>query len=128
MADSHKPGAESTELATAALTGRTSAMTTPIDTWDVLTPAIDTRVRADYAVAENVLTLQGELHGDDFPNAEVYVTDRVGNSLMLHMFQTEGGRQLGPVLHLPGEGEDELGLIDATIPLNTDGSFRMTCE
>jgi hypothetical protein len=94
----------------------------------LLTPDIDTRLQAEYLFQDKSLTLQGEVTGDDFPNAEVYVTDRVGNSILLDTFQTDGGRDLGPLLHLPGSGEDSLASFNTQVPLNDDGAFRMTCE
>lgn len=92
------------------------------------TPSIDSRLHLDYCATDDALHVAGELSGDDFPNAEVYVTDRVGNSVLLSSFATDGGQHTGPLLHLWGKGDASLGSFDETIAVGKDGTFRMTCE
>lgn len=104
-----------------------SAASNPL-TYATVTPDIHTRLQADYLREDNNLILQGDVTGDDFPNAEVYVSDRIGNSILLETFQTSGGRTLGPLLDLPGAGDEPLVAFNASIPLQADGTFRMTCE
>jgi hypothetical protein len=50
----------------------------------------------------------GDLSGDGFPNAEVFV-ERKGVRTMLLTWATPGTRQLGPPEYLPGTGHENMG-------------------
>ncbi len=72
----------------------------------------------------DTLTVTTLLHGNDFPNSELFVQDTAGNSVFLNGFETSGGRQTGPFLHLAGEGKEMLGgQRDTQIKLDKAGHF-----
>jgi len=73
-----------------------------------LAPAIDTFVDVQVVFGERRMQIQGSVRGDDFPNAEVFVIDRFGNSSLLLDFQTTGGRETGPMTRLWGAHEKQV--------------------
>ena len=51
----------------------------------------------------------GHLYGDAFPDAEVFVLNSLNQPTMLITFATQGTPNLGPVLLLPGDNNDDMG-------------------
>jgi hypothetical protein len=50
----------------------------------------------------------GDMDGDAFPNAELFVQYK-GTSTMLHTFTTPGGQETGPLQYLPGKNARPMG-------------------
>ena len=73
-----------------------------------MAPTIDTFVDAYVIFRERTLQIEGTVRGDDFPNAEVFVVDRMGGSVLLFDFKTSGGQQTGPMTRLWGAHEKQL--------------------
>jgi hypothetical protein len=73
-----------------------------------LAPAIDTFVDAHVVFGDRNMQLEGTVRGDDFPNAEVFVVDRMGGSIVLLDFKTTGGQQTGPMTRLWGAHEKQV--------------------
>ena len=51
----------------------------------------------------------GYLYGDAFPNVEVFVVNHENDATMLDTFATQGGRQTGPYVYLPGNNDRPMG-------------------
>ena len=98
----------------------------------VLSPDIDTDVQVAYRSDGQTLTLDGTVWGDQFPNAEVLVSDRAQNGVLLDTFQTGGDQNFGPLFHLPGDASRadgskfELMHFQAQIALDPEGNFAAT--
>ncbi len=91
-----------------------------IDQFTKLTVNIDGNVKKDHN-----LNISGTISGDDFPNQESMVYDSKGNGVWLGSFETSGDRQLGPVLDLPYENEENVNInINVKIKVNKDGVFQ----
>ncbi|MBM3623548.1 MAG: hypothetical protein FJX20_23000 [Alphaproteobacteria bacterium] len=90
-------------------------------------PEIDTMVTAkiDFSTA-NRMTISGEVHGDNFPNLEVFVhCYRSRTSAILVDGRTTGGRDSGPGTRLFGShATHRIAKFDAALSL--DGSGRLT--
>jgi hypothetical protein len=73
--------------------------------------APDIDVKLDMAVDATLYqtVYRGNLYGDAFPNAEVFVVDSKDRATMLHTFTTSGGRETGPVELLPGDNNRPMG-------------------
>ena len=52
---------------------------------------------------------EGILHGDAFPNTEVFVVNSKDQATMLDTFTTDGGRNSGPIFNLPGNNDRPMG-------------------
>lgn len=75
-------------------------------------PDID--VRLDMAVlltSGGQACYAGNLYGDRFPDAEVFIINSQKQSRMLLTFTTPGGPNIGPIAYLPGDGTDNMGLF-----------------
>lgn len=70
-------------------------------------PAIDTFLDVSVAFSARGMQIEGTVRGDDFPNAEVFIVDRVGNSAMLFDFKTTGGKETGPITRLWGSHDKQ---------------------
>jgi hypothetical protein len=73
-------------------------------------PDIDTivHVRIDFG-APKALRITGEVFGDNFPNLEIFILCYHTNQTALLLDgRTGGGRNTGPMLHLWGEGNNNL--------------------
>lgn len=91
----------------------------------LISPDIDTYVYLTVSMSETQLTLEGEVKGDDFPNAEVFVTDERRGAVLLFAYETTGGAVTGPVTRLMGSHAGRsLGSFSKRISLNGDGSIR----
>jgi hypothetical protein len=89
-----------------------------------LSPDIDRTLNLRATVSNGRLNIDGNVLGDVFPNAEAFVTDSAGNSIMLGHFETSMGSNEGPLLGLPGEGSTPLMNFSQSIPLCPGGTFR----
>jgi hypothetical protein len=89
-------------------------------------PDIDSDVELSYEQKPHALEVAGDVWGDRFPNAELFLSDRSGTSVMMGTFQTQAGAA-GPLLELFGAGArvpaSELIGFHAEIPLDPDGNF-----
>lgn len=91
----------------------------------LVSPDIDTYVHITVNMSKSQLTLKGEVKGDNFPNAEVFVTDSKGGAVLLSSFETDGGQTTGPIVRLWGGSADNLlSSFFKRISLNGDGSIR----
>ena len=87
-------------------------------------PSIDTYVDIHIVFRSQALVVSGSVRGDDFPNAEVFVTDAAGGSILLFEFGTTGGQSTGPIARLVGEHSSQiLGTFSSRISLMRDGAF-----
>ena len=92
-----------------------------------LTPDINTfvNVTADFHF-QNVLRINGEVFGDNFPNLEVFVIClRSRQTALLLDGQTTGGRDSGPLWRLNSSNNKFLlGKFGATLPLSIRGELE----
>lgn len=87
-------------------------------------PDIDTYVDIHAAFGPRSVTIEGTVRGDDFPNAEVFVVDGLGHSVLLWDFSTTGGQDTGPMTRLAGPHEtNTLGSFSKTIATLPSGAF-----
>jgi hypothetical protein len=87
-------------------------------------PDIDTFVDISFSWGIGELVISGEVRGDNFPNAEIFLLDAAGNPALLFDFRTGGGRNTGPFTRLAGSHERQtLGSINTRIPLDRFGNF-----
>ncbi len=87
-------------------------------------PDIDTFVDMSARFSSRLLILEGGVRGDAFPNAEVFVYDGVGKSVMVWDFTTTGGADTGPFTMLAGSGaSNHLGRFYMAIALQPSGGF-----
>jgi hypothetical protein len=79
-------------------------------------PDIDTRLDLEVAEGSQSITLSGTLRGDPFPDAEVFIADSRGNSVMLDSYMTPLNPLTGPYVWLIGNRDLRLGTFKVTIP------------
>jgi hypothetical protein len=80
----------------------------------LLSPEIDTRldlIGSVDAAPSGQICYYGNLYGDQFPNAEVFVVNSENQPTMLLTFTTPGGPNSGPIQYLPGDGIDNMGMF-----------------
>jgi hypothetical protein len=73
--------------------------------------APDIDVKLDLAVQATFAQTcyRGNLYGDAFPNAEVFVVDPGDHATMLQTFTTSGEPKTGPSEYLPGDNNRMMG-------------------
>jgi hypothetical protein len=87
-------------------------------------PPIDTFVDVQVVFRPTAIELSGIVRGDNFPNAEIFVTDAQGQSVMLFEYATTGGRNTGPFTRLAGTHADQvLGDFSKRVPIVAGGAF-----
>lgn len=87
-------------------------------------PDIDTFVDMKAMFLPGAMTLEARVRGDGFPNAEVFVYDGVGKSVLLWDFTTSGDRNIGPLTMLSGSHSSlRLGSFFKVISLRPGGGF-----
>ncbi len=92
-------------------------------TWD-----IDVHTNLDIDVSDidggnQLLSISGQISGDEFPNAEAYVSDANGNSVFLGVFVTQSGPQEGPTMTLFGDKNNPMMNINMGIETDKNGIF-----
>ena len=97
-------------------------------TWD-----IDLHSNLDISVTDGengnqILSIVGTVSGDQFPNAEGFVTDTDGNSIFLGIFATESGPIKGPIITLAGDKNASMFDVNISIQVNQDGIFQGVWE
>lgn len=89
-------------------------------------PDIDTFVNArfDFGMG-NLMRIQGEVFGDNFPNLEVFLLCyRSGNTCLLIDGRTTGNRRTGPMTRLMGDHRDQsLGRLSGVVLMTPEGEF-----
>lgn len=90
----------------------------------LLSPNIDTQLEFVAFLKGGGLFVAGQLLGDGFPNAEVFVRDNRRQGHMLLQFQTPHGPTLGPLTRLPFDGTRRLGQFKEGIRLNDRLQFN----
>ena len=110
----HKATAHPTITASAA----SQAMHVALAASNPLVPgAADIDVKLDMTI-QTIATMahyKGRLHGDAFPNAEVFVVNSENQATMLHEFSTEGSAAFGPYHYLPFDFDRSMGTFDDTV-------------
>jgi hypothetical protein len=87
-------------------------------------PAIDTFLDFQVVFRKHTLELSGTLRGDNFPNAEVFVTDATGQAALIFEFATDGGQTTGPMTRLAGDNSgQQLGTFSKRLALLKGGAF-----
>lgn len=87
-------------------------------------PAIDTYLDMQVTFRSQAIELSGTMRGDDFPNAEVFVTDATGQAVLIFEFATDGGQTTGPMTRLAGDHSGQvLGTFSKRISLVKGGAF-----
>jgi hypothetical protein len=71
-------------------------------------PDIDTFIGITLTRSAGTCVVNGALHGDCFPNAEVFYVESPLRPIVLAHFETKGGRHTGPMRHLAGAHKDQL--------------------
>jgi|GEM_PF-1671135 len=87
----------------------------------ILTPDIDIKGGISATVKDNVLSIQGQIRGDGFPDAETFVKDNSGQSLMLGTYNH--GDLGSPIWSLPGDGNQEMINLNIQVELDDNGNF-----
>ena len=77
-------------------------------------PDIDLHLNLSIQRTGNVTCFQGDLRGDAFPSAEVFVTG-LSQSKMLHTFATSGGQETGGLLLLPFDHKRLMGTFNPCV-------------
>jgi len=86
-------------------------------------PSIDTRVEVTLERSPGMLQAYGVVYGDQFPNAELYLTDGSGQSRVLGNFATSGGPN-GPFYMLFGQHLDRpFYRFFADVSVDSAGNF-----
>jgi RHS repeat-associated protein len=90
---------------------------------EYLTP--DINLQASFFIDEGsgYIDVSTVMFGDAFPNAETFITDGYGNSVMLNAFETEGSPNLGPFEFLPGSNDRYMGDSGHRIYFDESGRF-----
>jgi hypothetical protein len=80
-------------------------------------PDIDLHLNIKIERTDRGRTFSGDLRGDAFPSAEIFVTGDLGGrpSTMLHTSQAQGGPEAGPLL-LFGDNRRSMGIFYQFIP------------
>jgi hypothetical protein len=87
-------------------------------------PDIDTFVDVTFGWGTSTLTAQGQVRGDNFPNAELFLKDTHGRGALLFDFRTGGGQHTGPFTRLFGAHATQiLGSFSASIALDAGANF-----
>jgi hypothetical protein len=87
-------------------------------------PDIDTFVDLSVNWTVGRMLIDGQVRGDNFPNAEAFVLDTHGRGVIIFDFRTGGGQDSGPFTRLFGSHSKQvLGSIAASIPLDAAGNF-----
>jgi hypothetical protein len=87
-------------------------------------PNLDTQIAFAARERDGALCVAGEVTGDGFPNAEIFIEDDAGTRQLLFDYRTGSGR-LGPLYRLIGNGDDEvLGTFMAVLPVDDDDHFN----
>jgi RHS repeat-associated protein len=87
-------------------------------------PDIDLGADIKLHESKGALTITSLLHGNNFPNSELFVEDTAGNKVFLNAFETSAGRNTGPFFHLFGAGKERLGgQREIQIQLDDSGHF-----
>jgi hypothetical protein len=84
-------------------------------------PDIDVQVNLTVKRRDRRLEFSGSLMGDAFPNAEVFVRDAAGDTVMLHTFATAGDSESGPMVYLPGDNRRPMGTFARSVLVNPIG-------
>jgi hypothetical protein len=85
---------------------------------------IDLHVAMKIVVKNRYFGVQAQLHGDSFPNAEMFVADQRGSARMLLTYETSSGPTLGPYVNLPGDRSRHMNSICLSWPVDSAGYFR----
>lgn len=86
-------------------------------------PDIDTFVDFEARLQSDRALFRGTVRGDGFPNAEVFLVDPAGNTLLLLDFRTKSG-DAGPFTRLMGSGAgNKLADFSQTVALGRDGTL-----
>lgn len=86
-----------------------------------LTPNIDIKGAMKITEDKGLLNIKGQIKGDGFPNAETFIKDKKGQSVMLGTY--EHGAAGSPLWSLPGDGNKPMITVNVQIELNKDGNF-----
>ena len=78
---------------------------------------------SDIDGGNQLLSISGQISGDEFPNAEAYVSDANGNSVFLGVFVTQSGPQEGPTMTLFGDKNNPMMNINMGIETDKNGIF-----
>ena len=87
-----------------------------------LSPDIDVHTDFDLRMEEDRLHVSGRMTGDQFPSAEVVLTDPRGQTLLVHGYATSGG-ELSPYVELPFDGDADMGRFEMEVILDRDKNF-----
>lgn len=82
---------------------------------------IDVQVSVKVIKREGKIEFSGNLTGDAFPDAEVFVRDAAGEAVMLHTFETEGTAETGPYKFLPGHNHRPMGGFAKSVKVSPIG-------
>ena len=79
--------------------------------------APDIDVKMDMTVTAGTVQnhYNGQVYGDAFPDAEVFIVDPSEHATVLDDFSTKGGRETGPAEYLPGDNNRPMGAFSIDI-------------
>jgi hypothetical protein len=82
---------------------------------------IDIQLNMRVEKDRNGLAVAGNLRGDGFPNAEVFLRDAAGDAVFVHTYETPGGADTGPYEYLPGHNFRMMGSFHKRIAITEIG-------
>ncbi len=86
-----------------------------------LTPDIDIKGLMNITEKDGILSIKGQISGDGFPDAETFIKDNSGQSLMLGTYNH--GSMGNPAWSLPGDGNKQMIGVNVQVELTKDGNF-----
>ncbi len=88
---------------------------------------IDNHINATLTkdVSKGILNIKGSGYGDKFPSVEAFITDNIGNKVILGAAGHNGPNEnMGPFLNLPGDNMRFLFKFNFSINIDKDGNFK----
>jgi hypothetical protein len=86
-----------------------------------LTPDIDIKGAMNIVEKGGILNIKGQIKGDGFPDAETFIKDKSGQSIMLGTYNHSSTGS--PVWSLLGDGNQQMIDVNVQIKLDKKGDF-----
>jgi RHS repeat-associated protein len=87
-----------------------------------VTPDIDIKGNMNITEKNGTLNVSGQISGDGFPDAEAFIKDNSGQSLMLGTYNH--GKMASPMWSLAGDGDKKMINVNIKVQLDKEGNFR----
>ena len=88
-------------------------------------PNIDVFSNFSITESDGLLTISGDLKGDNFPSTEAFITDPSGNNVFIGVGQIakDVDKNTGPFTELPEENKRDITSFSFGITTDSDGNF-----